>query len=326
MNHRRQLEIDAGYRQSSRWHERKPVIDYRDLDMEAAIKKENQQMTISAEQYYSDQLGDVPLLSQSTANLLLQKSPYHAWESHPKLGGKDRKPTAAMTNGTIIHALVSGDESGLQIIDAPDFRTKESQRLRDEAIELGLAPVLACKVDEMRVAAETIRSQAIRFGYDLPSYHNERTVLWDEGPTKCKARLDFYDGDCLIIDLKTTADASVDKCIRTICDNGYDVQAAAYIRAIESEFPDTTGRIRFVNLFAEIEAPYLVTPVEMDESFLTIGRSKWQRAIEIWQRCLNTNHWPGYTEKTVKVMAPSWYVSREMEQSAIHYTGGGLDG
>lgn len=276
---------------------------------------------ITEKQYYDDDLGDVPRLSQSIANKLLNESPYHAWASHPRLGGEKKEPTEAMQLGTLLHSLVTFDSSKIVIVDAGDWRTKAAQEQRSEALEIGMIPVLRHKCEEAERAARAIRNTAREYGFNLPEMAPESTILWDEFTltnkrVACKGRLDYWDGASLVIDLKTTSDASLQSCIRSICDRGYDLQAAAYIKAVESERPSLMGRVRFVNLFVETAAPYLMTPVEMDESFLTIGRAKWQRAVDLWHRCLTTDHWPGYVEQVVKVSAPSWAVAKEMEASA----------
>lgn len=276
---------------------------------------------ITATDYYADNLGGVPRLSQSIAHKLLSESPYHAWASHPRLGGEQKEPTEAMQLGTLLHSMVAGDTTRIAVVNADDWRTKAAQQQRAEAVEIGLTPVLRHKQGELDRAACKILERAVAFGFDLRSMAAEPSILWDEATlaghrVACKGRLDYWDGAALVIDLKTTGDASLESCIRSITDRGYDLQAAAYIKAVESERPSLVGRVRFVNLFVETSAPYLMTPVEMDESFLTIGRAKWQRAVELWHRCLTTDHWPGYVESVVKVAAPSWAVSREMEASA----------
>lgn len=276
---------------------------------------------ITATDYYADNLGTVPRLSQSVANKLLNESPYHAWASHPRLGGEQKRPSQAMLTGSLIHSLVEGVDHGIRVIEADSYRTKAAQEERDYAIDCGELPVLREKYDELVEAAKKIHERAKGFGFDLSAMSPEVSILWDETTltghrVACKGRLDCWDGAAIVVDLKTTSDASVAACVKSIAERDYDLQAAAYIAAVESERPSMMGRVWFINLFVETTWPHLMTPVEMDESFLTIGRAKWQRAVELWHRCLTTDHWPGYVEQVVKVAAPSWVVSREMEASA----------
>ena len=161
-------------------------------------------------------------------------------------------------------------------------------------------------------------AQLSKIGITLAG-QNECVGLWteraDDGSRViCRCRIDNWT-EPVIYDIKTTNDASGPAIERFIVDHGGDIQAAAYISAAEKSFPDLRGRVKFVNIFVEKEEPYLINVKEQSGTFLAIGRSKWRRAVNLWEKCLKENNWPGYSTEVTRVDAPTWAVNRELENS-----------
>jgi hypothetical protein len=222
-----------------------------------------------------------------------------------------------MDIGTVVHELILGGDSpdGIQVLDFPDYRTNAARLARDSAKLAGKTPVLEKDYAVCRAAVRAVREQLAGFGIKLDG-QSEGVGLWteraDDGTeVLCRCRVDHWT-EPVIYDLKTTSDAHPDKCVRSIVDHGYDVQAAAYTSAAEKSFPELAGLVSFINIFVEMEPPYLVTPIKQDGSFTTMGRSKWRRAVNLWAKCLKENHWPGYATEPVMVSAPNWAVTQEL--------------
>src|SRR4051794_7079341 len=94
-------------------------------------------LDVTADEYHADPC-EQPSLSVSIATEMTRRSPLHAWQLHPKLGGLRREPTSAMDDGTLIHALLLG--KGLDrvaVFDVPDFKKKAAQEARDSATAEG---------------------------------------------------------------------------------------------------------------------------------------------------------------------------------------------
>jgi hypothetical protein len=96
--------------------------------------------------------------------------------------------------------------------------------------------------------------------------------------------------------------------------NAGAIQAHAYQRAVAAVEPESEGRTSFLFLFAEIEPPYCVTPIECGGTLRALGENRWQRAVRIWSDCLRTDRWPGYAEEIVTAEAPAWALAQEMEE------------
>lgn len=260
---------------------------------------------------YHDDPCSTPSLSASTAHTLLSRSPFHAWLEHPKLGGKERKRTAAMATGTLIHSLVLGVPNGeIVAVDAPDWRTKAARESRDAALAAGQIPVLV--EDRMRaeIASLRIREGLARKGIVLDG-ESEIKLAWHEGDVQCRGMIDHARGPVLY-DLKTIDSADLDTIAKHMTVYGYDVQRAAYESAWTALHPEHVGAIDFVFLFVEVEDPWCVTPVRVDGMRRMLGDMKWQRAVRTWAECLRTNTWPDYSTGIATLGAKPWEIDAEM--------------
>jgi hypothetical protein len=254
-------------------------------------------------------------LNQSTAKLLITKHPRSAYERHPRLGGNGMVPKKNMDRGNIVHAWLMNQEAGIEVIDAKDYRTNAAKEQRDSAQKRGKYVILKNEHDELRDALPLIRANLLDAGVTLAG-PCEQTFVWLSDGTLCRTRIDNTSDDlCEVFDLKCSNDANPQSLPRHIHDMCYDLQAAAHLDAIETLRPELAGRIKFADVFIEMESPYFVVRAEHSESMLEVGRSKWRRAKGIWQQCLDSGKWPGYQNR-ITVHATNWAISREFGEQA----------
>lgn len=265
--------------------------------------------------YHADPC-ETPALSQSIAHTLITASPAHAYLEHPKLGGEPRKPTASMDLGSLVHSLLLGAGIRVHLVSADNWTTKSAREERDEARANGELPVLVKDMAEAQALVEVVRPKLRDRGIVLDG-HSEVVVLWtedtDHGEIQCRARMDHVTADeCTIIDLKTTGKIlPPSKLGRHFCDFGYEIQAAAYVRAVESARPHLCGRVKFLDVAIELSRPNCVTVAEPDGAMRALGERRWLRACETWGRCLATNTWPEYSDSVVLVSPPEYEIMRE---------------
>jgi hypothetical protein len=253
-----------------------------------------------------------PSLSQSIAKTLLEKSPLHAWQEHPRLGGVRRAPTAAMKEGSLLDALLLSNGADVVVIDAKDFRTNAAKEERDAAIADGKLPVVRSAYDEAMVAVTKIRARLADQGITLNGT-SQLAIEWTEetihGPVLCRGKLDHV-ADATIYDLKKSRTAKPESCSRHVFDYGYHIQDAAYRSALEKLHPEFVGRTDFVFLFVEDEPPYAGTPGRLTGMFRELGRRQWEEACTTWAWCLSRNVWPAYTDGIVAIDPPQWAMAR----------------
>lgn len=271
-------------------------------------------LDITPDEYHADP-APKPSLSSSIAQVLLERSPRHAWYHHPRLGKQPSSVTDVTELGTLIHKLILGKGPDIVGVDADDWRTKRAREERADARKAGKLPVLKRLQLDAEHAAEQIAAQLAERGVALTGC-SEVPIMWQEesahGPTWCRAMVDHVDGLALF-DLKTTASAHPEYCMRSAIKYGYDIQQEAYTRALEALYPEHAGRFVFRFLFVEPEPPYGVLIAELDSLMRERGRRRWREAVETWAQCLARHDWPGYSRQPVTLQSPGWLLTQESE-------------
>lgn len=254
----------------------------------------------------------VPRLSQSTANILLNQSPAHAYAYHKLLGNVTKKSTKALDLGTLIDALLLGPgKKKFRVLDYANFTTKVAQAAKADAIAAGEIPVLREKYEEAEEVCIILRDKMFAKGISLVDGFSHYEVEWKNAETGvlCRGELDHLLMPD-ILDVKTAASAKPDAFARSVQSYGYDVQAAAYIEAVEFLRPDLVGRVTMRFVVAETEPPYAVTPITLDGQFKALGRAKWLAACARWKECLSTGVWPDYG--TAMVSPKPWMMTEAL--------------
>jgi hypothetical protein len=276
--------------------------------------------TISAERYHADPT-DAPALSAHIAHLLVNSTPLHAWAAHPKLNPDfERKEKAVYDVGTVAHALVlEGNNDKVHVIDAADWRTKHAKGERDEARRNGLVPLLERDWAHVQAMTEAVRMQLAARDDKPPLFSDgkpEQSLIWQDGPVVCRARLDWLRDDFAAIDdLKTTkGTANPIKWSRnTLWDIGADIQVAFYRRGVKN-LTGVDPQFRYV--IAETTPPYATSVIQLGSSALELGRIKVERALELWAHCLKHDRWPGYPAPVYFAETPAYEEMRWTEQDA----------
>lgn len=258
------------------------------------------------------------VLSYSSAKVLIQKSPLHAWlrkrrETPEEESESEREDKET---GNILHAMLLGKGRRIVVLPFDDYRTKAAKESRDKARAEGAIPVKHNREPWLTAQAQRIRRAIEVFGIGLDG-EREAGVTWieptDDGDdVECLGALDLWQPRTgTIFDLKFVKSAHPEAIKRQMISMGYDIQAAAYRSAVEQIEPQHQGRVRFVFLFCEVSTA-AVTPVEPAGSMRALGESRWRRAVNTWARCLREDHWPGYVERVTTVDAPPWALEQEM--------------
>ncbi len=264
---------------------------------------------ITANRYHADPCA-TPSLSSGAARTLLDKSPAHAALEHPKLGAQKREATSAMSKGTLVHAILSGGDE-IEVGEFENFKTKAAQEWRDSIEESGRIAVLLPAYEEATRIANAVRARAAQ-GIDNTPFNtaakHEVTAIWREKCCFCRARYDVLNvGDYADIwDWKSCADISDRGIERSIVKYGYHIQAAFYLRGLETILPQYRGRTSFVFVFFETTAPYAVRRVTLQPSWLMAASAKANEAINIWSHCLETNTFPLTSPDTLKLELPAY--------------------
>lgn len=279
-------------------------------------------LDLSEKDYHSDKTGDgPPSLSSSIATQLLNRSPFHAWLHHPRLGNVKRESTDSMDNGTIIHALVLGQKPPVEILPFENFRKKEAQEKRDAAVESGKIPVLEREWGGLQTTGKAIVRELAERGIQLTG-KSEQVVVWEEetehGPIRCRGMMDhLWLSQAAVFDLKNCRSAHP-KAVRShVMEYGYPVQASAYRSALRKLNPEMAGRESFTWGFVEqmpLGSPkrVLITVAQPSGLMREYGDAQWAKACNLWAWCLKNDRWPDYTgDEVLSLDPPGWAVNEE---------------
>ena len=138
----------------------------------------------------------------------------------------------------------------------------------------------------------------------------ELSVYWTDPATGvlCRCRPDWWREDDLLVDLKTTDDASLEGFARSIANWRYDVQAPFYLDGVKA----ATGRKPrgFVFIAVEKKPPHAVGVYVLDAESLTLGRAQYVADLQRYAECVKSDSWPGYGDKIQTISVPAWHANK----------------
>lgn len=252
----------------------------------------------TAEEYHA-----IPAANKSGLDLINQ-SPAHY--IHEKLNPSG--PTPAMEFGSAFHdALLLPTEFTSRYVAAPKFdkRTKEG-KAGHEAFSIanaGKKLVAPDDLESMKGMAEAIKSHPEASKY-LSAGTSELSCFWKDAEfdVLCKARPDLLLEGGIIVDIKTTNDASFKEFQKSIANFRYHVQAAWYLDGVSRHHAADS----FVFIAVEKKPPYAVAVYMLDEASIEKGREVYRQDLATYAECLKNNKWPAYSSELQVMNLPAW--------------------
>ena len=223
------------------------------------------------------------------------------------IDGIAQEETAAMRVGSAAHMLVfQAEEFGLWFAVRPavDGRTKEGKAIITRFVAENQGRTILSQDEHQQasairdaVFAHAGAKQLVEGGIAEQSFFAEGA-----GITR-KVRPDYMVNG-LLVDLKTTTDASDAAFSRTCWNYRYHVQSAYYLDTVEI----VTGwrPEGFIFIAAEKGSGQVAVYVA-SQSMIEAGRLQYQHDLEVYRRCLKTGVWPGYNNgRAIEISLPHW--------------------
>ncbi len=265
---------------------------------------------MKAEKYHADPC-ERPSLSNSMARTLISESPLHAWVEHPRLNPNfTPKEDAKFDRGSASHALLLEGEDRMHVINAKDFRTNAAKELRDAARAIGKFPILEAEYDAVyemvRLAKVAIAQCPDLGGITLKDGTAEDVLIWERDGVQKRSRLDWRKSDgSILLDYKTTeASANPAAWERTLLNAWGDMQPAFYLEGNEATGGPQDAK--FIWLVQEVTPPYACAFIGATTQLLELGRQKCAAASQLWRQCLESGHWPAYSNRIHWLTPPAW--------------------
>ena len=239
------------------------------------------------------------------------RSPLHYWAKYLDPNREPSESTPAQRLGTAIHtAVLEPGEFAKRYHVAPvvDRRTKDGKATWDAAMATAAAAGAELITNDdaqacMKIAAQVRQHPTARQVF--ASGEAEMSCYWTDTETGvlCKCRPDWLSLP-LVVDLKSTEDASPDAFMRSAWNWRYWVQAAWYVDGIQH----ATGQRVDAFVFGAFEksAPYACAFYYADDAMLEMGRQEYRKALRVYADCLAADRWPGYGTEVTRLGVPGW--------------------
>lgn len=240
----------------------------------------------------------------------LKESPAHFKEAET-----DKEETEAMQFGSAYHCFILEpekfekeyyvfDDSGIySVLIGEGFKSPRSTKQYKEWMESEMrlvgerksiskdwfSQITAMKEKLMR---HPYAKMLLSGGYNEQGYMGE--IETEAGRINVKFKPDHVnEGKKIIVDLKTTKDASDDGFSRAAGEMSYHIQAALYSDLMEKMSGDNLP-YKFFFIAQEKRAPYAFNLFESSAQFISQGRFEYEMLLQLYKYCIDNNYWPGY--------------------------------
>lgn len=240
------------------------------------------------------------------------RSPFHYWSTsrdpnRPAPG----EPTPAMAAGTLAHyAILEPDEVAKRYVVRPqgfDGRTKEGKAWAANCPP-GLEVVSA---DQMQTAQR--QAASVRLDPEIRALledgQSEVSAFWRDTATgvagKCRPdRVVPAGTGNIIVDVKTTRDASESAFQRSVANFGYARQARWYSRGYEAASGLPVHA--FVLLTVEADYPHASRAWILSDQWLAAADDEINELLPRFAECEATGVWPSYPGSVHLLEMPAW--------------------
>jgi hypothetical protein len=268
----------------------------------------------------------LPGWNASLLKLAISKTPRHAWSAYRDPERPAQKGSPAFRIGTMLHqALLEPEEWALIEPCEHGATTKAYATAAAQLTELGRTIAQASEYEVAKTLSTSIHDHSVLGQFFDPKHRglNELTLAWVDMKSghPCKARLDavrFTGNELIILDLKSTADASPIDFGKSAANYGYVLQGSFYTDSVfnclgelEKLLELAPGALRnvpvsFEFVCAEKEYPFQVARYRLTAEQLLIGRRMYQKALDLVTVADEMDFWPGYPVAPMPLELPPW--------------------
>jgi len=225
----------------------------------------------------------------------LKKSPYHYYYKYLSGLYEQEELTPSLIIGDCVHTcFLEPEKANDRYIQAPDIN-KRTKAGKEEwaAFEEEHKDKIIMTEHQMDETSKMVAS-LINNEYAVGLVENaqiEKSILFaHETGIQCKVRPDAWRGE-LVVDLKTTADASYRAFQNSAYKFGYYLQAGMINQALKSLDIEMQ---RFVFVCVENKEPYATAVYILDRDAIEYGVAQFDDLMGRLAKHVETNSWPAY--------------------------------
>ena len=189
----------------------------------------------------------------------------------------------------------------------PDFsgRTKEGKAILESIRQSGQTILKAEWLTAIEGMAAAIAAHP-KASVLLQGGKAEQSIFWTDGDSgiDCRCRPDYLHPGGIIVDLKSTTDASPEEFARSVAKYRYHVQDAFYSEG----YYQATGQWPrgFVFIAVEKTAPYAVACYSLNDDAKAYGRELFRRDLKTLLEAEKSQEWTAYSQEIETLSLPAW--------------------
>lgn len=267
------------------------------------------------EQYHADPCAR-PSLSSGIVSTIISDTLADARWKHPRLNPLlEEEDSTNYDLGSVAHELLLGRGAGIVVIEADDWRKKDTQQQRDDALAANKQPCLLKVYEQATAMVSAARAQlaedednadAFTAGFaeqvaiaSLPTVH---------GDLMCRVMMDWrMAARPAIYDYKTFAPgADPDRFVKYLFREGRDVQDPFYSMVLGAVLGLDWRAVEFRYVVQSPKPPYVLSVIELDEQARAFAHERATWAMEQWALAGRAGKWWGYRPRTHYVAPPSY--------------------
>jgi len=189
-------------------------------------------------------------------------------------------------------------------------RTKAFDEAEATAAAKGLLLVQDNQLHKVDLMISSIRTNKfVREILDDKNSLMEHTVHWtnEDYNVDCKSKIDIINPERgVVIDLKTTVDASPEGFGRSVVNYKYDMQAAFYLNGAKTHYKKDFD---FIFLAVEKTEPFLFSLQQASADDILYGSKYFNEAMCLYIQSKEMNFWRGYPSEIFLVKRPKWAIT-----------------
>lgn len=237
-------------------------------------------------------------LSKTALWTLYNKTPYHFFH-------RAKKETGAMKFGKAAHtAILEPSQFEERFVKGPDDR--RGNKWKDAMEAAGEKTLLtASEYDDALFMRDVLMKDATLYKLLNGKSLVEQSAFWNDGGVDMRCRPDFVRPDLkLMIDLKSTTDASPYSFAKRVAEFGYHMQEAVYTHGWKEAGGCQIEQFLFLTV--EKEPPFAYAIYELEPQAVQEGWLAYQSALDKYRECVKNNYWPSYNEGVVSLDLPKY--------------------
>ena len=224
------------------------------------------------------------------------------------------KQTKAMADGTAVHAFfLERDKFDTDFVIKPADMRLNTKAGKEWAIEQKDKIIIDSELgNNLYEMEKSFIDSPAKLIYDIKG-QTELSYFWDDlGTIKGKCRPDWISDDGeIVVDVKTTTDASPRGFQKSISTWGYHLQLGWYLRGLRKLGLPAK---QFIFIAIEKTAPFCVGVYRADQEMINFAMKELDQLMPEIQTAMVSNEFPDYTPEITPIGLPPWMTDKKEQQ------------